>query len=156
MFRDSKFDKLKSPAQVKRDIGKICKVCGKPVTMFEGPGSDCLCREHQLTQAEYGGMGRIDRPHTFHRSTTCSCCGADIDNDTRWEKAGQYFGIVLTEKQKHEIKRRYMHGDHKVRRASGGDDSAENTEPLCSFCHWVKTVYFNDGRKRDTDDELEE
>jgi hypothetical protein len=58
------------------------------------------------------------------------------------------FGIFLTETQKHEIKRRYNHGDHNgTRKSDGGDDSAENVAAMCSFCHWVKTVIFDDGKK---------
>lgn len=140
-------------AQLKKGLGKVCSVpgCGKPLTQMQGPGEDKLCRDHQVEQREYGGYGRMDRPHTFHRSDICSCCGQNINDDVRWEKAQEHFGVVLTEAQKHEIKRRYNHGDHDFRKADGGDDSANNTNPLCSFCHWVKTVIFNDGRRANKD-----
>ena len=152
-MRDMIWDQPKSMGQMKRDLGKCCSVpgCGQPLTHMQGPGSEVLCREHQLQQREYGGYGRYDRPHTFHRADTCSCCGQDINDDPRWEKAQMFFGIELSEKQKHEIKRRYNHGDHDFRKADGGDDSADNTNAYCSFCHWVKTVIHNDGRKSNLD-----
>jgi hypothetical protein len=155
-MKNFRFDKPKSLAQMRKELDKVCSVpgCGKPLTNMLGPGNATLCREHQIEQREYGGYGRIDRPHTFHRSDICSCCGQDINDDPRWEKAQEFFGIELTEAQKHEIKRRYNHGDHDFRKADGGDDSAGNTNAYCSFCHWVKTVIFNDGRKAELENTI--
>jgi len=146
-MRDYLFDEPKTASQIRKDLGKACKVCSKHVSNFQGPGSDVLCRDHQIKQREYGGYGRYDRPHTFHRSDVCLCCKQDINDDSRWDSAQTFFGIVLTEEQKHEIKRRYNHGDHDFRKADGGNDTAENTNAFCSFCHWVKTVINNDGRQ---------
>jgi hypothetical protein len=151
-LREASKDKLKSQATLKEQYKRMCKCqlqdCNNDLTIFDGPGSDSLCREHQLQCVEYGGYGKLERPHTFHRSDVCSCCGQDINDDPRWEKAQQFFGVILNEDEKHEIKRRYNHGDHNgVRKSDGGDDSAENISPMCSFCHWVKTVIKNDGRK---------
>jgi len=151
-FRDPNKDKLKSPSVLKEQIkvNLTCCIdgCNELVSVFDGPGSDKLCRTHQLQTVEYGGYGKLERPHTFHRSDVCSCCGHDINDDSRWEKAQTFFGIFLTETQKHEIKRRYNHGDHNgTRKSDGGDDSAENIAAMCSFCHWVKTVIFDDGKK---------
>jgi hypothetical protein len=149
--KEMKWDIPKSLSRLKKDIGKCCTIagCSKPLTHMAGLGSTRLCREDQLNQSAYGGYGRIARPHTFHRSDICTCCGQDINNDTRWNKAQEFFGTVLTTDQVHEVKRRYNHGDHNTRPMDGGDDSAENTNAFCSFCHWVKTVISNDGRKAD-------
>jgi hypothetical protein len=114
---------------------------------MKGPGAGSYCREHQLSLFSYGGYGRPGRLHTFHRSDTCSCCGQNINDDPRWEKASTFFGVELNEKQQHEIKRRYNHGDHNNREADGGKDTADNINALCSFCHWFKTVINNDGRR---------
>ena len=151
-FRDPNKDKLKSPSvlkeQIKVNLTGCIDGCNELVSVFDGPGSDKLCRPHQLQTVEYGGYGKLERPHTFHRSDVCSCCGHDINDDSRWEKAQTFFGVFLTETQKHEIKRRYNHGDHNgTRKSDGGDDSAENIAAMCSFCHWVKTVIFDDGKK---------
>ena len=82
MFRTAQDDKLKSLSIIKRqhEAGAVCSIpgCGNPLSNMTGPGSDCLCREHQLAQREYGGPGRIDRPHTFHRKWVCAHCGKDV------------------------------------------------------------------------------
>ena len=143
------FDKMKNGSQILQDVGKVCFIdgCNKPLTPYKGPGQDKLCREHQVEQVSYGKYGRYDRPHTFHRSDVCDCCGQDINLDPRWKKAQEFFKVELTEEQRHEIKRRYNHGDHNHRKADGGDHSSDNINAYCSFCHWVKTVINNDGRK---------
>lgn len=148
--KEMKWDQPKSLAQIRKEIGLVCTIpgCGKPLTNMLGAGSDKVCREHQLALREYGGYGRLDRLHTFHRNDVCACCGQDINDDPRWEKAQTFFGVKLTEDQVHEVKRRYNHGDHDFRKADGGDNSEANTNAFCSFCHWIKTVINNDGRKK--------
>ena len=149
-MREFGYDKPKSLAQIRKELDKVCTVpnCGKPLTNMLGPGSNRLCRDHQVKDASYiGGYGRLDRLHTYHRSDVCQCCKQDINDDPRWEKAQSFFGITLTEKQQQEVKRRYNHGDHDFRKADGGDNSEDNTNAFCSFCHWVKTVFNNDGRR---------
>jgi hypothetical protein len=147
---------MKSQAPNEFDVSKICCVdkCNSPLTPYKGPGQDNRCIKHQIEDRNYGGYGRIDRPHTFHRRDVCDCCGQDINDDPRWELAQTFFGVDLTEPQKHEIKRRYNHGDHDHRKSDGGDNSAENTNAFCTFCHWVKTVINNDGRRGETTDTL--
>jgi hypothetical protein len=148
-MRLRQYDKMKSQAQIRLDVGKVCCVdgCGKSLTPYKGPGQDKLCRGHQIEDIKYGGYGKLAKTHTYHRSDVCECCGQDINDDPRWEKATEFFGVVLTESQIHEIKRRYNHADHDFRAADGGDNSAENINAFCSFCHWFKTVIKNDGRK---------
>jgi len=152
-FRNPNKDRLKSAGILKEQVRLQAKCqhpnCTNDLTIFDGPGSDILCRLHQLELVEYGGYGKISKPHTFHRSDICECCGHDINQDFRWEKAMAFFGVTPTEKQISEIKRRYNHGDHDHRKADGGDDSAENTNAFCTFCHWFKTVINNDGRRSD-------
>lgn len=151
-MRQGRYDRIKSQQQIAKDFEKFCKVCEEngeqvPLTQYSGPGSDCLCRMHQLSMRDYGGYGRLHKTHTFHRRDVCTCCGNDINEDPRWEKAEAFFGITLTDLQRNEVKRRYNHGDHKDRKADGGANNEENITAFCSFCHWVKTVIFNDGRK---------
>jgi hypothetical protein len=153
-FRNPSKDRLKSTSMLKEQVRLQAKCkhkdCTNDLTIFDGPGSDLLCRLHQLELVEYGGYGKLSKLHTFHRRDVCECCGQDINDDPRWEKAQKFFETILTEAQKSEVKRRYNHGDHNgLRKADGGDDSAENIAALCSFCHWVKTVIFNDGRRSD-------
>lgn len=150
-FRDVAIDDLKSKFERKRIIveSRCCTMpgCNELITFFKGPGHDLYCREHQVAQVQYGGYGRTGREHTFHRSDVCECCGQDVNEDPRWQKCKDYFDADLDDIQKHEVKRRYNHGDHDFRKADGGSNSKENTNAYCSFCHWYKTVLNNDGRK---------
>jgi hypothetical protein len=140
-MRDYRFDKFKNPGQLSRDMGKCCKVCDKPVSQFEGPGSDVLCREHQIMQREYGGMGRIDRPHTFHRDWACDECGYNALEDPR-------LADIQDEMIKRRVARVLMHGDHQQRQADGGNDSKENVRSLCFVCHAKKTIINEDWRSK--------
>lgn len=148
----------KSARQIREQIAKglTCSIdgCNDPLTQHTGPGSDSYCRKHQRNHRDVGGYGKPGRNHTFHRSNVCECCGKDIDDDPRWELCEKMFG-PLDEKQLHEVRRRNMHSDHGgidgTRKADGGDDSEANTMTLCSFCHWYKTVAYNDGRKSELD-----
>lgn len=152
-FRNPNKDRLKSSSVLKEQVRLKAKCkhkdCTNDLSIFDGPGSDVLCREHQLELVEYGGYGKISRLHTFHRSDVCECCGQDINQDPRWAKCIEYFNFTPGEKQYNQIKRHYNHGDHDFRRADGGDDTLENTNAFCSFCHWFKTVMNNDGRRSD-------
>jgi hypothetical protein len=108
---------------------------------MRGPGSDSLCRGHQIFQREYGEMGRLDRPHSFHRNWECSECGYNPLEDTR-------LADITDEMEKRRVARVLMHGDHNgVRKADGGDDSAENVKCLCVVCHAKKTILNKDYRK---------
>lgn len=92
-------------------------------------------------QREYGGMGRIDRPHTFHRDWVCSECGYNALEDPRLQD-------IEDEMVKRRVARVLMHGDHNItRRADGGDDSAGNVKCLCVVCHAKKTVINEDYKK---------
>ena len=70
-LRNPEKDKLKSAGILHEQYKyrPVCCLgdCDEPLTIFEGPGSDKLCREHQLLLTEYGGMGKLDRLHTFYR-----------------------------------------------------------------------------------------
>jgi hypothetical protein len=86
-------------------------------------------------------MGRIDRPHTFHRDWICSECGYNVLEDPR-------LADIEDEMTKRRVGRVLMHGDHHgERRADGGDDSAENIKCLCVVCHARKTILNEDYKK---------
>ena len=147
-MRNFKYDKMKSQSQIRQELGQTCSVpgCNKPLTTLQGPGSKKLCRDHQLSQNHYpGGYGNLKHPHTMHKSNVCDCCGQDIDEDPRIARAAAHFG-GLTAEEIHRVKRMYMHGDHNLAKSEGGNDTEENINNLCSFCHWWKTVKNNDGR----------
>jgi|TARA_R110000803_G_scaffold24651_2_gene59260 hypothetical protein len=150
-MKDPNLDQIKSDAEMRKAAVTKCEMpgCDNKQSMYRGTGS-IYCREHQLKTADRGGYGKMGRDHTFHRDDVCECCRQNITEDPRWEKAFKYFGINLPpdqmEKTVHEVKRRYMHGDHQIRTSDGGDSSGENIKNYCPLCHWIKTVLFDDGR----------
>lgn len=145
-MRDPNFDKIKSNSVLIKEFGKTCKIdgCNNPLTHMQGPGEKVLCREHQIIQREYGGMGRIDRPHTFQRDWICDECGTNILEDPR-------LAAIEDEMVKRRVGRTVMHGDHNiVRKADGGDDSRENVRSLCPICHAIKTILGGDYLNKNT------
>lgn len=146
MIRDPQFDKVKSPAHLKKDIGKVCTLdgCNNPITHMMGPGKDVLCREHQLNLREYGGFGRIDRPHTFHRTWVCTDCGKDVSI----EVSKKYPGLAESDpKLFNRLCRNRIIADHIIRKADGGSDAAANIQSLCLDCNADKTILNEDYRK---------
>lgn len=150
MFRQPQDDRLKSLSIIKRqhEAGSVCSIdgCGKPMSNMTGPGSDALCREHQLNQREYGGTGRLDRPHTFHRKWGCAHCGKDVSLAVR-----EKYPELETENPKmfNRLCRNRIIADHIIRKADGGDDSEDNIQSLCLDCNSDKTILNEDWRRVD-------
>lgn len=138
-MRNPNYDKMKSMATIKKEMSYVCKVpgCNKPLTTMSGPGMDILCRDHQLYDRAYGGMGRYDRLWTYHRKYTCDDCGYNALEDPRLQD-------VKNEDDKRRIARSLMHGDHLIRKADGGQDTAENIRSRCVVCHNKKTILSRD------------
>jgi 5-methylcytosine-specific restriction endonuclease McrA len=136
--RDPKLDKFKSPAVLKEQQSKNlkCKLmdCDNVLSMYEGPGTDSLCRDHQLQCKEYGGFGNPAEPHTFFRDWVCSnpLCQYDPRNDPA-------FNVIENVDLKLTAMRYQMHGDHIIPRALGGSDAKENIQVLCKKCHDIKS-----------------
>lgn len=140
MLRKIHEDILKPESQIRREIGKVCSIdgCNNPITIYQGVGSKSLCRECQIKQREYGGPGRLDRPHTFHRKWVCDDCGTNVLEIPN-------VAAIKDEKVKMRVARTLIHGDHSiVRKADGGDDSSENIRSLCYVCHAIKTIVNED------------
>jgi len=140
-----KWDKKKPISQIRKDLGKTCAVpgCSNPLTIMQGPGSGVLCRDHQLGQREYGGMGRIDRPHTFQRKMQCEECGYNPFEDC----SNKHYHLKETDPDLwHRLCRNKLIGDHQERKADGGDDSAANIKTLCLNCNSDKTIICEDYR----------
>ena len=136
-------EEFKSVAQLIKALSIACKIdgCNCSLTPMKGPGSLSLCRSHQLNLRENGGMGRMDRPHTFHRKWICSACNTNILEDPR-------LADITDEVIKRRVARVLMHGDHIERKADGGDDSVENIKSLCSVCHAKKTILIEDYKNK--------
>jgi len=140
VIRSRDNDKMKSPAVLEKHFGRTCMLedCDLPVSHKEGPGSNVLCRPHQLQQREYGGVGRIDRPWTFYRKWHCDECGYAPLEDPR-------FADVTDETVLRRIARTLIHADHHhTRRADGGGDTEKNIKSLCFACHAKKTIINED------------
>jgi hypothetical protein len=141
-------DNKKSTAIIKYQIKNklTCSLdgCDKPLSIYEGPGSDSLCRAHQLKQKEYNGLGRLDRPHTFHRKYVCDMCGIDVAERVR----NKYPTLEETSPELfNRLCRNQIIGDHIIRRADGGSDTEDNIQSLCLLCNSDKTILSEDWRK---------
>lgn len=147
-FRDPKKDKLKSSSVLKAQIrsNQTCCMdgCNNPLTIFEGPGSDVLCRDDQLKLIEYGGPGKLNRLHTLHRKWICADCGVDVSEQVR----SKYPSVEQDNpKLFNRLCRNRIIGDHQIRQADGGDDSEENIKSYCLNCNADKTIINEDWRK---------
>jgi hypothetical protein len=141
-------DKKKSAAIIKYQVNNklICSLdgCDNPLSIYDGPGSDSLCRVHQLKQCEYNGLGRLDRPHTFHRKWICDDCGVDVSDQVRIK----YPTLETTDPVLfNRLCRNRIIGDHIIRRADGGLDTEDNIQSLCLSCNSDKTILNEDWRK---------
>lgn len=116
-----------------------CKVpgCGCDITAFMGSGSDSLCELHQRGLAVNGGFGRLNKPYSFHRTSVCDHCGTDYAQHPAIQ-------AISDEETRNRALRTCMIGDHKVRRADGGNDTADNIQTLCRICDAIKTTVAQD------------
>ena len=118
--------------QYRRGAKCMLEDCDNDLSIFDGPGGNILCEEHQLECVEYGGMGKPERPHTFYRGWECNTCGYDPREDPE---------IMSIEDPYHQLRvaRGVMHGDHIHLKSQGGADTAENINTLCCRCHMIKS-----------------
>lgn len=141
-------DKRKSADKLKYQIENklVCKIkdCCKPLTMFRGPGDKHLCRDHQIQQREYGGMGRLDRPHSFSREWCCAWCGYSPKDDPWYDNPP-----IPWDDEAHKLRamRSALIGEHGVRKIDGGSDGKDNVQTLCRNCDSKKTVLYKDYQK---------
>tara|TARA_B110000977_G_scaffold139431_1_gene176955 strand:+ start:1402 stop:1851 length:450 start_codon:yes stop_codon:yes gene_type:complete len=140
-LRDRKDDVFKADKLMNEQKGLKCKLmdCDKDITVMTGPGSNVLCRYHQLKCAEYGGMGKLDRLHTFYREWVCVDCKYDPREDPA-------FDGIEDEYHKIACMRATLEGDHKELKSGGGDElhTKENIETRCCRCHRIKTMINKD------------
>ena len=138
-IRDPKKDKLKSNAVLKEQLNKKCMLedCDNTISIYDGPGSNTLCREHQLECVEYGGMGKPERPWTFYRTMECAKCGYNPTEDPQFEE-------IEDEYHRLRVMRAIMHGDHIHLKSQGGSNAKENIRSLCVLCHMAKSYIDKD------------
>ena len=110
----------------------ICKLngCEDHLTLFRGPGSNSLCRTHQLLLREYGGFARLDRPWTFWKKDYCVLCNF-IPALT------EPLVSIESEHKRNILARMVLHVDHID--GNSYNNHVSNLQTLCSVCHTVKT-----------------
>ena len=129
--------------QLKKDLRCSIDGCNEPLTYKSGPGKDLLCEGHQKNLREFGGTGRIDRPHTHHRKWICDGCGRNIR-----EEVSKKHPHLEEENPMlfNRLCRNRIIGDHISRKVDGGPDTAENIQSLCLDCNSDKTILNEDWR----------
>ena len=134
-IRNPSKDKLKSNAVLKEQLSKPCMLedCDNTISIYDGPGSNVLCRDHQLECVEYGGMGKPERPWTFYRTMECAKCGYNPTEDPQ-------FDDIEDEYHRLRCMRFVMHGDHIHLKSQGGANTKDNIQTLCARCHMIKTA----------------
>ena len=145
-------DKRKSAAKLKEQFEKklTCCLdgCNNLLTTYDGPGSNKLCRDHQLQQREYGGLGRVDRPWSFSREWSCAWCGYSPKEDPWFDNPPVPFD---SEVHKNQVMRSTLIGDHSHRKVEGGGHGKDNVQTLCRTCDGKKTALFKDFVKTTTE-----
>ena len=122
---------MKKPAVLKEQYPrtKVCMLedCDNPTSIFDGPGSNVLCREHQLECVEYGGMGKPNKTHTFYRGWECNTCGYDPREDE---------SIMEIEDPYHQLRvARGVHAwwTYTIKRQGGADTKDNINNSCCLF-----------------------
>jgi 5-methylcytosine-specific restriction protein A len=139
VIRDFRWDTLKPMSRRRIEIGRKCTVpgCCNDLTAYLGPGSDTMCRDHQINLVGYGGTGYQGRDHTHHRKWKCDWCTYDPREDPR-------FDVITDPKVKLAAMRACLIADHKERKADGGSDEEGNIQTLCNVCNNIKTMMGGD------------
>ena len=136
-FRLVKDDTIKSPSTIAKEtaMGLKCVVCGDKLTIVKGPGSQKLCRKHQLESVEYeGGQGKASRPYLFHRDTSCVVCGYSPSTDPEVTK----YKDELDEVEYSRLLRSLLEVNHK--NGDHSDNRPENCETVCTKHHRIISI----------------
>lgn len=117
--------------------------CSDHLTIFKGPGSNSLCRNHQLMQREYGGHGRLDRPYTFWKKNHCEECGhSPIKHNKKIKALPQPYRQILGMMMLH-VDHLEVGGQSKYTKGHEINHPA-NLKTLCQECHMLKTYTSGD------------
>ena len=135
-MRETKWDVIKTPAELKKDLGKTCSVpfCGNPLSHVGGPGSKKYCRPHQISQSDYGGLLGT-QIYQAYRKPSCDYCGYTPSEDTAWkhyhlkDKDPDLFNRLCRNK----LDVNHVDGDH-------ANNNPENLATACKNCHSDITV----------------
>jgi 5-methylcytosine-specific restriction endonuclease McrA len=156
LLRNPENDVRKSAAKLKEQFEKklCCTLdgCTQPLTTYKGPGDSKLCREHQIQQREYGGLGRVDRPWSFSREWSCAWCGYSPKDDPWFDNPPIPFDNEI---HKSRVMRSTLIGDHEERKVEGGGHTKDNVQTLCRTCDGKKTALYKDYQKTSTEVEID-
>jgi len=130
-----------TPSVLRKRLHTECKLqgCTNHISLYNGPGSRTLCREHQLLLREYGGFARLDRPWTFWKKDHCEECGHDPRTNPLVAEYEEPVRSVLA--------RMLLDVDH-----IDGDrtnNQPSNLHTKCLECHSIKTFTEGDHWKTD-------
>jgi hypothetical protein len=141
---------FKSLTKIKKQKqqGLKCTIdgCDNDLTIRKGKCQDLLCDDHHKNQIIYGGIGRMDRPWTFHRTLICDICSKNIRDETikKYPTLEEEDPVLFN-----RLCRNRTVADHKIRKVDGGKDCSENIQTLCLDCNADKTILNEDWRNKD-------
>ena len=138
--QDEKYTDTKT---INRRLNTQCTLpgCENHLTLYKGPGTRLLCREHQLRMREYGGPGRLDRKWSFWKKDYCEECGHDPRNNVQLAH--------LDEPLRNTLANMMLHVDHvnaigKDKYSNTDANHRDNLRTLCMECHMIKTLVDGD------------
>lgn len=136
-MRDLGIDIPKTGVALAKALSSTCQVdgCNTMLSPFTGPGSDTLCRDHQMHLHEYGGFSKAAKPYTIGKTSVCEECGFD---------ALEHPAIVAIEDpiMKNRAVRMIITTDHID--GNHSNNSLTNLIHICNICHNVKTIVSGD------------
>lgn len=138
MFRDPKKDKRKSLAKIKEQVENnvTCSSpgCENPISTYQGPNADKLCRPCMLKQRDYeGGLGRGDRPHTMARKDHCEICGYTPGDDPEIIEAAGGDPVKLNRHIRSQLEVNHIDGNHE-------NNDPKNLQTVCLKHHRIITI----------------
>lgn len=138
-FRDPNLDQLKEGKHLSNARKHRCATtgCNKFLTAYQGPGSETLCRDHQLGLSDYGGMGKLQKEHSHSRKDRCEGCGYAPAEDPR-------VTAIQDLKIRNQAIRALLDVDHMD--GNHGNNDPANLRTLCKICHGIKTIVNQDHR----------
>jgi hypothetical protein len=136
-FRNANIDKPKTGKLLLKARKTRCSVegCDKILTLFEGPGHDKYCRQHQKDLVEYGGLAKGTKEHSFSRGDCCEECGFDPLQHPTVKKVKD--PIVVNRLVRTLLDVDHIDGNH-------FNNDPNNHKTLCKVCHAIKTTLNED------------